>query len=87
MKISIQRKRYIIIRTKDNSIFCGLARNYEFKKINDLKDTPLKTYVSEKKAKASFLQSWWNSKEEQFVDGTYKIVEVIESVKEVQDNA
>ena len=84
--INIERKRYVIIRNKDNAIFCGLARNYHFVELDELKDTPIKTYVSEKKAKTSFLQSWWNSKEEQFNDGTYKIVAVNESIKEVINN-
>lgn len=83
--INILRKRYVIIRNKDNAIFCGLARNYEFRELDKLKDTPIKTYVSEKKAKSSFLLSWWNAEEEQFNDGTYKIVPVNESIIELED--
>ena len=84
--VNIQRKRYVIIRNKDNAIFCGLSRSYKFVELDKLKDTPIKTYVSEKKAKVSFLQSWWNSSEEQFNDGTYKIVAVDESIKEVSES-
>ena len=43
--IEIKRKRYIILRTQDNSIFCGLAREYHFVKLDELKDQPLKTYM------------------------------------------
>ena len=84
--INIQRKRYVIIRTKDNAIFCGLAQHYKFLKLDELKDTAIKTYVSKTKAKASFLQSWRYSEEEQFNDGTYKVVAVNESITEEQDN-
>lgn len=84
--VNIQRKRYVIIRNKDNAIFCGLSRSYKFVELDKLKDTPIKTYVSEKKAKVSFLQSWWNSSEEQFNDGTYKIVAVDESIKEISES-
>ena len=84
--ITIKRKRYIILRTEDNSIFCGLARNYEFRKLDQLKNTPVKTYESYKKAKSSFLLSWWRAEEKHFEDGTYKIIEVIESINEVLKN-
>ena len=84
--INIKRIRFVVIRTTDNSIFCGLARNYEFKKISELKDTPLKTYLSEKKAKSSFLLSWRGAEEEHFETGYYKIVKISEEIKEVINN-
>ena len=80
--IEIKRKRYIILRTQDNSIFCGLAREYHFVKLDELKDQPLKTYMSETKAKSSFIQSWRNAKKEDFDNGIYKIIEVEEIIKE-----
>lgn len=83
--INIKRIRFVVVRTTDNSIFCGLARNYEFKKISELKDTPLKTYLSEKKAKSSFLLSWRGAEEDQFKTGYYKIVKISEEIKEVID--
>ncbi len=82
MKVKINRTRYVIVRD-DGSIFCGLARNYQFKKIDEIGDTAVKTYLSEKKAKSSFLQSWSRSCEEDFVTGRYKVVEVTESITEV----
>lgn len=84
--INIQRKRYVIIRTKDNAIFCGLAQHYKFLKLDELKDTAIKTYVSETKAKSSFLLSWWSAEKEDFDNGTYKIVPVNESIIEVKDD-
>lgn len=79
MNIQIVRTRYVIVRD-DNSIFCGLARDYQFKPINDIGDTAIKTYLSEKKAKASFLRSWSNSSERDFDTGKYKVVEVEERI-------
>lgn len=79
MNIQIVRTRYVIVRD-DNSIFCGLARDYQFKPINDIGDTAIKTYLSEKKAKASFLRSWSNSAEIDFDTGKYKVVEVEERI-------
>lgn len=84
--ISIQRKRYVVIRCEDNAIFCGLAQHYKFLTLDKLKDTAIKTYVSKTKAKSSFLQSWWSAKEEDFNNGTYKIVSVNESIIEVEDD-
>lgn len=82
MKVNINRKRYVVVRD-DDSIFCGLARDYQFKKIDDIGDTAIKTYVSAKKAKSSFLQSWGHSCENDFVTGKYRVAEVTESVIEI----
>ena len=76
--ILVKRVRYVIIRNADESIFCGLARHYDFKPIVSIGNTPLKTYLSESKAKAGFLSSWWGSKPEDFDNGTYRIVKVSE---------
>lgn len=76
---AISRERYVVM-DRDGRIFCGLARAYEFKPINDIGNTAFKTYVSEQKAKSSFLNSWYGSKEEDFEKGTYKILRVVESL-------
>lgn len=81
MNIVIARKRYVVVNDK-NEIFCGLARNYHFVPINDIKDAPLKTYLSEKKAVSSFLSSWHRSKPEDFESGKYSVVGVVESIIE-----
>ena len=74
----IKRVRYVVVRNADEAIFCGLARHYKFKTVEQLGDTPLKTYLSENKAKAGFLSSWYGSKAEDFNNGTYSIVKVFE---------
>lgn len=84
MNIVIARKRYVVVNDK-NEIFCGLARNYHFVPINDIKDAPLKTYLSEKKAISSFLSSWHRSKPEDFESGKYSVVAVIESIIEADE--
>ena len=80
----IKRIRYVIVRTKDEAVFCGLARNYQFKTLDKLGDTEIKTYMSEAKAKASFLDSWWKSKREDFENGTYKVVKVFQILEEAK---
>lgn len=55
----IERKRWVIMRNNRTEIFCGLARHYQFKNVNDIGDTAVKTYLSKNKALASFKNSWW----------------------------
>lgn len=85
MKVEIKRIRYAVVNDK-NEIFCGLAKAYKFKSIDNIGDTAIKTYLSENKAKASFLDSWYGSKKEDFETGKYKIVKVIESLSEVSED-
>lgn len=80
-EIVIKRIRYVIVRTKDEAVFCGLARHYQFKTSEELGDTEIKTYMSEAKAKASFLNSWWDSKNEDFENGRYKVVKVLQIIE------
>ena len=79
MKVNIKRTRYAITR-QNKDILCGLARHYFFVSIdkinNDESNSALKTYVTEKKAITSFMQSWG-----QEIDGKfYKVIEVTESL-------
>ena len=55
--LRIQRERWVIVRDGTH-IFCGLARNFKFKPIDDIGDTPIKTYLSRNKAISSFNSSW-----------------------------
>jgi hypothetical protein len=73
--MKIQRKRYIITRNNDTEIFCGLARHYEFKKIDEIGNTSIKTYASREKARASFELSW------SYIDFKYNILEVVETIE------
>lgn len=79
--MTIARKRWVII--KDDKIFCGLARNYKFKPIDDIGDTAIKTYTSKKKAESSFESSWWGG-EELLKAGQAKAIEVVESLISVE---
>lgn len=82
--IDIKRERFCIV-TDDNRIFCGLSRNHFIKDIDNIGDTPIKTYSSEQKAKTSFLSSWMGSDEkEDFEAGKYKVVKVVESISEIK---
>ena len=79
MEINIKRIRYAITRNNID-ILCGLTRSYYFtdiEKINKGDSTsPLKTYTTEKKAIASFMQSWGKE-----IDGkVYKVIKVTESL-------
>ena len=76
MKIS--RKRYVIMRNDRKEIFCGLARNYNFKPVEDIGDTPIKTYLSAKKEISSFESSWWKP------DFEVEAVEIMETVETIQ---
>jgi len=77
-KLHLKRKRYIVMRN-GTDIFCGLARNYMFKPVNELGDTPIKTYSSEKKARASFLNSWIPAREDWCKD-RFDVVPVDEEI-------
>lgn len=74
----INRTRYIIMRD-DGAIFCGLSRDFKFKKVEDIGDISLKTYSTENKAIDSFLRSWYADKKD-FRTGKYKVVKVTESI-------
>lgn len=75
--MKIERTRYVITRNNRTEIFCGLLRNYTFKKIEDLGNTAIKTYESKERAESSFKRSWFN------IDFEYEILPVKESIVEV----
>lgn len=80
--MKIERERWVII--KGNEIFCGLARNYKFKPIDNIGNTAIKTYLSKNKAEYSFISSWRDSKE-LLESGEAKVVKVIESLISVEE--
>ncbi len=82
-KLKIERERWVIV--KGDEIFCGLARHYQFKPINDIGNTAIKTYLSKNKAEASFVSSWWTG-EKLLKSGEAKAVKVIESLIEVAEH-
>lgn len=77
--MKIQRKRWVIIRNNEE-IFCGLARNFTFKPIDNIGDTAIKTYLSKAKAEAGFIKSWWMPDKE-----NWEAVEVIETIESKLD--
>lgn len=66
------RRRWVIMRNNRKEIFCGFARNYQFKEIDNLGNTSVKTYLSKNKAIASFENCWY------WIDFDYEAVEVVE---------
>lgn len=78
--ISIVRVRYVVVRD-GAEVFCGLAKNYQFKPLDDIGDTAVKTYRSEAQAIAAFNRSW-----HEYYDGEkYRVRKVVESVTEVRE--
>lgn len=57
--MKIERERWVIMRNNRTEIFCGLARNFKFKPVDNIGDTAIKTYLSRDKALASFERSWY----------------------------
>lgn len=47
------------MRKNRTEIFCGLARNYTFKRVDEIGNTAVKTYLSQNKALAAFGDSWY----------------------------
>ena len=57
--MNLQRERWIL-RTMNGMILVGQKQNYEFRKLEDVKDARIATYMSEKKAmRAAELQGWF----------------------------
>lgn len=80
--MKIERERWVII--KGDEIFCGLARNYQFKPIDNIGNTAIKTYLSKNKAESSFITSWRDGKE-LLESGEAKVVKVIESLISIEE--
>ena len=51
--MKIERKRYVVMRNNRTEIWCGLSKNFYFKKVNEIGDSPVKSYLSESKAKSN----------------------------------
>ena len=52
------RERWVVFREADNKIFCGSARNYEWRDLKDVGNARIATYMSEKKAISSAMVSY-----------------------------
>ncbi len=68
--MKITRKRYVVMRKNRTEIWCGLAREFHFKKIDEIGESAIKTYRTEKQANTC---SSWNR--------DFEIVPVIETIE------
>lgn len=75
--ILTKRERYIIRRKDNGKIFCGLARNFQFKSPEDIKGASVKTYRSARQALAAFQSSWGAD------DSEIEVVKVVEQLEVV----
>lgn len=69
--MNITRKRFIVMRNNRSEVWCGLSKNFYFKPISEIKDTPIKTYRSQAQAEAG-CSSW---------DRNFEVVPVIETIE------
>ena len=67
--MKIERKRYVVMRKNRTEIWCGLARQFHFKKIDEIGESAIKTYRTEKQAHTC--SSW---------DRDFEVVEIIETL-------
>ena len=58
------RERWVVFRESDNKIFCGSARNYEWRELKDIGNARIVTYMSEKKAVSSVTASYGYTKDQ-----------------------
>jgi hypothetical protein len=52
------RERWVLFRESDNKIFCGSARNYEWRDLKDIGNARIATYMTEKKAISAAFSSY-----------------------------
>lgn len=69
--MKIQRKRYVVMRNNRTEIWCGLAKHFSFRPVEEIKDVAVKTYRSENQA-MSGCSSW---------DRDFEVVPVIETIE------
>ena len=55
--LRIERTRYVVMRRNRTEIWCGLSRGFHFVKVDELKDTAIKTYRTAKQAESG-CSSW-----------------------------
>ena len=56
--MNFSRERWVVFREYDNKIFCGSARNYEWRDLSEIGNARIATYMSEKKAVSSATASY-----------------------------
>ena len=60
--MTITRERWVL-RREDGKILVGQKQNYEWRKLADIRDSRIATYMSEKKAMSAAESHGWNIKE------------------------
>lgn len=76
--ILLKRPRYIIKRKDNGYVFCGLAKQFKFKPLDDIGNTSIKTYRSEIQAITAFERSWHSDKPELEIIKVNEILEMEE---------
>lgn len=69
--MKIQRKRYVVMRKNRTQVWCGLAKNFSFRNVAEIKDVSVKTYRSEAQARAGCSS----------YDRDFEIVPVVETIE------
>ena len=67
--MKIERKRYVVMRRNRTEIWGGCARNFSFRKVNNIGEFAIKTYRTEKQAHTC--SSW---------DRDFEVVEITETL-------
>lgn len=76
--MKIHRERWVIMLNNRTEIFCGGNRNFHFKAVDEIGNTPVKTYVS--KACAMNAAAWACAIS---ANDDIEVVKVIESIESV----
>lgn len=76
--MKIERKRYVIMRNNRTEIWCGLARSFHFRKLEDVGKDSIKTYSSKNKAESS-CSPWVDDRE------VVEVREIIETTEPSSD--
>ena len=71
--MEIKRIRYVVMRNNRTEIWCGLSKNFRFEKVDNIKDTAIKTYRTENQARSG-CSSW---------DRNFEVVKVEEIIKTI----
>ena len=72
--MEITRKRYVVMRKNRTEIWCGLARTFHFKPIDQIGETAIKTYRTRKQAESGCSS----------LNSDFEVVEVTETIKIVE---
>jgi hypothetical protein len=72
--MNFNRERWVIFRIADNKIFCGQARNYEWRDLKDIGNANICTYMSEKKALAAVKASYGYTEDQVYAERVHEML-------------